>query len=249
MIKEERRQERKRKKIGKIILVIVIVFALLALIVWKVFTVKNVEVSGNELYSDTQIQNSVLNDKYSWNTLYVFFKYKFKDTQVIPFVDSMEISMKIPHTIKIEVYEKGLLGYVTLESQKNQYAYFDKDGLVVEVSKRKIEDVPNVTGLSVEKVTANETLPVNNSLLKDLLNLTQTLKKYSITPTKIKCKDNGRFVLKIGKIKVNFGDADNLENKVLRLNEILPQLDGYKGTLHMENYSEQTTDIVFEKSE
>ncbi|MCR5666585.1 MAG: cell division protein FtsQ/DivIB [Eubacterium sp.] len=249
MIKEERRQVRKRKRIGKIILVIAIVLGLLALIVWKVFTVKTVEVTGNELYSDTQISESVLNDKYSWNTLYVFFKYKLTDTEAIPFVDSMEISMKIPHTIQIEVYEKGLLGYVTLESEQEQYVYFDKDGLVVEISKRVIDDVPEITGLSIDKVTENETLPVNNSLLKDLLNLTQTLKKYSITPTKIKCTDGGEFVLKIDKIKVNFGGADDLEDKILRLSEILPKLDGQKGTLHLENYSDQTTDIVFEKSE
>ena len=46
---------------------------------WKVFTVKEVRVQGNKLYSAEQIQELVLNDEYSWNSLYVVGKYNFKE--------------------------------------------------------------------------------------------------------------------------------------------------------------------------
>ena len=71
MIKEERRRK-KRRKIGLyILLILILLIAAGVFIVMNVFTVENVVVEGNELYSSTQIENMVLNDEYSWNSLYV----------------------------------------------------------------------------------------------------------------------------------------------------------------------------------
>ena len=102
MIREERRKKRRRKHILIGFLTTLLILALAALIVIKVFTVKNVEVEGNKLYSDEQIKEWVLNDDYSWNTLYVYFKYRFFDTQEVPFIDTMEVSVKSPHTLHVE---------------------------------------------------------------------------------------------------------------------------------------------------
>ena len=55
---------------------------------WKVFTVKEVRVQGNKLYSAEQIQELVLNDEYSWNSLYVVGKYNFKEPKPIPFLNT-----------------------------------------------------------------------------------------------------------------------------------------------------------------
>ena len=80
MIKEERRRK-KRRKIGLyILLILILLIAAGVFIVMNVFTVENVVVEGNELYSSTQIENMVLNDEYSWNSLYVDLKYFFTDT-------------------------------------------------------------------------------------------------------------------------------------------------------------------------
>ena len=49
------------------------------------------------------IRDRVLNDDYSWNTLYVYFEYRFFDTQEVPFIDTMEVSVKSPHTLHVEV--------------------------------------------------------------------------------------------------------------------------------------------------
>ena len=74
-----------------VFLIFVLLLALAALVVWKVFTVENVEVEGNELYSSGQIEQLVLNDEYSWNSLYVLLKYRFVDMGEVPFVDTMEV--------------------------------------------------------------------------------------------------------------------------------------------------------------
>ena len=85
---KEQRKRKKRRRIGIcIFLVVLMLFALAALIVVKVFTVQNVVVEGNSLYSADQIKNMVLDDDYSWNSLYVDLKYRFVDVGEVPFVD------------------------------------------------------------------------------------------------------------------------------------------------------------------
>ena len=249
MIKEERRRK-KRRKIGLyILLILILLIAAGVFIVMNVFTVENVVVEGNELYSSTQIENMVLNDEYSWNSLYVDLKYRFVDIGEVPFVDTMEVSLDNPHTVHIKVYEKGMLGYLYINSI-GQNAYFDKDGFVVETSTEVIDGVPKITGISCEEVVLYEKLQLENSdILRDLLNLTQTLKKYNLLPDEIRYDSNMEPVLYYGTIQVKIGSEDNLSQKVVRLSIILPQLDGLSGTLHLETWTPETTDIIWDRAE
>lgn len=249
MIKEERRRK-KRRKIGLyILLILILLIAAGVFIVMNVFTVENVVVEGNELYSSTQIENMVLNDEYSWNSLYVDLKYRFVDIGEVPFVDTMEVSLDNPHTVHIKVYEKGMLGYLYINSI-GQNAYFDKDGFVVETSTEVIDGVPKITGISCEEVVLYEKLQLENSdILRDLLNLTQTLKKYNLLPDEIQYDNNMEPVLYYGTIQVKIGSEDNLSQKVVRLSIILPQLDGLSGTLHLETWTPETTDIIWDRAE
>lgn len=249
MIKEERRRK-KRRKIGLyILLILILLIAAGVFIVMNVFTVENVVVERNELYSSTQIENMVLNDEYSWNSLYVDLKYRFVDIGEVPFVDTMEVSLDNPHTVHIKVYEKGMLGYLYINSI-GQNAYFDKDGFVVETSTEVIDGVPKITGISCEEVVLYEKLQLENSdILRDLLNLTQTLKKYNLLPDEIQYDSNMEPVLYYGTIQVKIGSEDNLSQKVVRLSIILPQLDGLSGTLHLETWTPETTDIIWDRAE
>ena len=249
MIKEERRRK-KRRKIGLyILLILILLIAAGVFIVMNVFTVENVVVEGNELYSSTQIENMVLNDEYSWNSLYVDLKYRFVDIGEVPFVDTMEVSLDNPHTVHIKVYEKGMLGYLYINSI-GQNAYFDKDGFVVETSTEVIDGVPKITGISCEEVVLYEKLQLENSdILRDLLNLTQTLKKYNLLPDEIQYDSNMEPALYYGTIQVKIGSEDNLSQKVVRLSIILPQLDGLSGTLHLETWTPETTDIIWDRAE
>ena len=249
MIKEERRRK-KRRKIGLyILLILILLIAAGVFIVMNVLTVENVVVEGNELYSSTQIENMVLNDEYSWNSLYVDLKYRFVDIGEVPFVDTMEVSLDNPHTVHIKVYEKGMLGYLYINSI-GQNAYFDKDGFVVETSTEVIDGVPKITGISCEEVVLYEKLQLENSdILRDLLNLTQTLKKYNLLPDEIQYDSNMEPVLYYGTIQVKIGSEDNLSQKVVRLSIILPQLDGLSGTLHLETWTPETTDIIWDRAE
>lgn len=247
MIKEQRRKK-KRRKIGMMVfLIVVMLIAIAFLIIWKVFTVKNVKVVGNELYSSEQIEKLVLNDEYSWNSLYVVLKYRFKNTEDVPFVDTMEVSLEDPHSIQISVYEKGILGCFYIETI-GQYAYFDKDGFVVETSSEEIPDVPKVTGITCQEVVLYEQLPLEQEgVLKNLLNLTQILKKYDLLPQEIHYDEKLEPTLTYYGSKVVIGSDEYLSQKIVRLAEILPQLSGLYGNLYLDTWTPDTTDIVYKR--
>lgn len=249
MIKEERKKKRRRKLGLYIFLGVVLTIALGAYLILEVFTVKKVVVEGNEWYSSKQIEEMLLNDEYSWNTLYVFLKYRFTEIGEVPFVDEMEVSIDDPHTLRIKVYEKGILGYLYIPIL-GQNAYFDKDGFVVETSLKIIPNVPKITGVKCSQAVLYEKLKLEDEgIFRFLLNLTQTLKKYGLEPNEIDFDTNENANIHYGDIHVIIGDEENLSQKIIRLSHILPQLDGLAGTLHLENWTEETTDIVFDKEE
>ena len=64
MIRDERKKK-KRKKIKTIVLLsFLLILVIAGFVVTELFTVKQVEVKGNELYPDEQIEASILNDAY-----------------------------------------------------------------------------------------------------------------------------------------------------------------------------------------
>ncbi len=247
-IREKKRRRKKRKIIWNMILIFLLIVAVSGLIVWKVFTVETVVVEGNEHYSVDQIQKFVLSDEHSWNSLYVFMKYRFFEVDEVPFVDNIEISLQNPHTIKATVYEKGMIGYLYIPAI-DQNAYFDTDGFVVETSKQVIEGIPRIEGLDCDKVVLYEKLPIKNEkILKSLLSATRLLQKSEIVPAQILFNEKGEISLDYGEIQVILGNSDNLTQKILRVSYVLPQLSGKKGVLHVENWSENTTNIIFDEA-
>ena len=237
--------DKKRRKIGWIILFsILLFFALAAFLVIRVCRVESVEIEGNELYDDDSIRMWVLNDKYSWNTLYVYLKYRFFDTEPVPFIDTMEVEIKDPKTLFVKVYEKGLIGYIPDETT-GQYVYFDKDGFVIEIGPNRMEGLPEVTGISAEGAMVFEKLPASDKTLKTLLALTQNLEKYHLSPDSIQIAGTGDLTVTFGPVTVRLGKEDFLTEKIMRLPEILPQIEGMAGVLYLENWTNDTTDVTF----
>lgn len=247
LLREKRKKKKKRKIKLIIFLTFLLVLGLCALIIWQVYRVKEVKVEGNVHYSKEQIEKFVLDDEYSWNSLYVYLKYRFMEMEQIPFVDTMEVSLEDPKTLKIFVYEKEIIGYLYISSI-DQNAYFDKDGFVVETSKETIEGIPRVEGLNCGQVVLYEKLPIKDkNILRSLLSASQSLKKNGVVPEEILFEENGDLTLTYGNIRVLLGGGDKLTSKILRLSYILPQLEGKKGVLHVENWTENTTDIIFDQ--
>ena len=209
------------------------------------YTVTTVYVDGNVHYTNEEIMDMVMGGSFGNNSLFLSLKYKDKGMENIPFIQAMDVTIEAKDTIRITVYEKALAGYV---SYLGQYIYFDKDGIVVETSTEKTAGIPQVTGLKFDRVILHEALPVEKpEVFDEILNITQQLDKYSMSADRIYFDSNYQVTLVFGEAKVALGLDGYMDEKIMKLQYILPDLIGKKGTLDMREYSEDTKSYSFEK--
>ena len=210
----------------------------------SVFRVQNVSVEGNVHYTSEEIEAMVLTDRLSYNSLYLSLKYRNKEIRDIPFIETMSVRVDSPDSITIRVYEKSVAGYV---EYMGRYMYFDRDGIVVESSETRTEGIPQVTGIRFDHVVLYEALPVKNTdIFQEILSITQMLSKHQITTDKIYFNESNEITLYFDNIRAKLG-KDNLEEKVMRLEQILPNLSGESGVLDLQNYSEDRKNVTFQK--
>ena len=206
--------------------------------------VQNISVEGNVHYTSEEIEAMVLTDRLSYNSLYLSLKYRNKEIRDIPFIETMSVRVDSPDSITIRVYEKSVAGYV---EYMGRYMYFDRDGIVVESSETRTEGIPQVTGIRFDHVVLYEALPVKNTdIFQEILSITQMLSKHQITTDKIYFNESNEITLYFDNIRAKLG-KDNLEEKVMRLEQILPNLSGESGVLDLQNYSEDRKNVTFQK--
>lgn len=238
---------KKKKKRGPGILVIFILLAIILGVLWWIIsthTVKNVYVEGNVHYSSEEIKQMVMNGPMGNNSLYLSLKYHEKGVKNVPFVDVMDVEVLEPDTIKIIVYEKSLAGYMEF---MDSFVYFDKDGYMVETSTVRTAGIPQVAGLKFQSVTMGEKIPVENErVFETIMSIANLLKKYELNADKIFFQSDYDIILYFGELRVALGDDSGLEDKVMQLSNMLEQLAGKKGVLHMENYLENRDMTIFE---
>ncbi len=207
------------------------------------FKVKKVTVEGSMHYTTDEITNYVLDSKFCRNTIFLKFKYKNKSIEDIPFVEQIDVKIVDRNTVKITVYEKYVAGCV---SNLGNYMYFDNEGNIVEVSKLKTENIPVVTGLEFDHFTLYEPLPIENKeAFNSILTITKLLNKNSLNADIIFFDENMNITLFFDDVRVNIGTGENMDEKFMTLPMILPSLEGQKGVLHMENYSKNNANVVF----
>ena len=209
------------------------------------YTITTVYVEGNVHYTNEQIMDMVMDGRFGHNSLFLSLKYKDKSSEGIPFIEAMDVSIEARDTVRITVYEKALAGYV---SYLGQYVYFDKDGIVVETSTEKTEGIPQVTGLRFDHVILHEALPVDNpDIFTEILNITQQLAKYSLSADRIYFDADYQVTLLFGDARVALGNDGYIDEKIMKLQYILPDLTGKKGVLDMREYNEDAKTYTFEE--
>lgn len=223
---------------------IIVILVLIAIAMIGRYKVTTIYVEGNVHYTNEQIIDMVMNGPLGDNSLYLNFKYKDKGISDVPFVQKMDVEILAPDTIRIMVYEKALAGYI---EHLGKYMYFDKDGIVVEVSDERTPTIPQVTGLSFDHVVLNSPLPIDSpDIFSDILDITKLLNKYDIRADRIAFDKARHKTLWFGNARVSLGSNENIGEKILKLKSILPELEGKSGLLRMDNYSEEVKNITFE---
>lgn len=228
-----------------IIIAIIIFIAIAADYVLKNYTITNIYVDGNTHYTDEEIVSMVMVDKLDHNSLYLSLKYQDKSITDIPFIEKMDVNIVSPDTIRINVYEKAIAGYI---SYLGRYMYFDRDGIIVESSLETTDGVPEVMGLDFNSVVLYQRLPIDNTdVFEEILDITQLLSKYNLNADKIFFDKDYNVYLYFDDVEVTIGTNSHIDEKIIQLQYILPKLEGKSGILDMEDYDGTSKNIIFQE--
>lgn len=223
---------------------VILICVCLFLTVYFVFKVDDVEYSGNVQCSNEELNQSIFKGK-SANTL-IYFLFHNNSTVSIPFVQKYDVEIQWPNKMKIVVYEKPIIGYINYMGCN---MFFDKDGVIVESSTKTLSGIPQVTGLSFKSIVLNSKLEVPNpSIFTRIVELKQSFDKYEISVSKIYFDIENQVTIYLGDnetkdVKVLLGDSTDFVDKLFELKQIIPKLKGLKGTLHLENFTEDSSSV------
>lgn len=224
----------------------ILVMAVLTVVL--LFQVRTVTVYGNDRHSSKEISSGLMNEMLSKNTLYLLWKYRDGEVpDTLPFLNSLQVQMKTPSHIEVVVQEKELVGYI----DKEQYVYFDRDGMVLQMTDEAYLDVPIITGIGTEEPVLYQKLPTESSAqLRTILSLTQLLNYHELTASEIRFSENMEITVFIGNIEVMLGQDEYLEEKMANLKAILSSMEGTEyGTLHLESFTGGTMNVTFTPKE
>lgn len=246
-------EEESKKKGSKLFVVLSIIITLAIVIAGGVFfvlffcNIQKVKMSGNTVLIEEEIKQDLFVDEYDKNAVILIIRNKFKPRKDIPFVESMDITMEDLNTVNIKIHEKEITGYL-MDADKNRI-YFGSKGTVQEISKLKVKGVPRVVYEGeTSAVTVGADIPIREKSRRELLALQRDLKNNDIKVSRIEISEEGNFTMYHKDIVIKMGTASAMTEKVMRLKYILPKVKKKVGVLHLEDWTEGNTDIVFEST-
>ncbi len=224
----------------------IILLFLLILTVAVRMRLTDVTVYGNDTYTAEEAENLIFSDYWDRNTVVCLFKNITGQKKDLPFVADYKVVIRGPFTCELRFYEKKPIGCIRYMSN---YMYFDKDGIMIESSPRRLEGIPVVEGLQFGYVILGKKLPVSSSLLlNSIMSVTQQLSLFQIPCGSIRYNDAGNTVTAIldeGDIEVYLGSENDLAAKISALNDMLPEIreQQLKGTLDLSNYDDKAREF------
>ena len=251
---EEQNEDYENPKKTRLFVILCVIIALAIVIAGGVFfvlffcNIEKVNMSGNTVLIQEEIEQDLFVDEYDKNAVILIIRNIVKPRKDIPFVESMDITMDDLNTISIDIHEKELIGYL-MDADKNRI-YYGSDGKVAEISRLKVKGIPRVLPEGeMSAVSVGADIPIREKSRRELLALQRDLKNNEIKVSRIEISEEGNFTLYHKDIVIKLGTASSMTEKVMRLKYILPKVKKKVGILHLEDWTEGNTDIVFEMVE
>lgn len=236
-----------KRKLYRILIEAVVVALFIAALVFFVgFRVTKVQIEGNQYYTDEEIKKMVLDAPNAGNSILVMLTKTEEKTKDAQMIDHVTIKRKNRNTIVVNVKEKQMVGCLEFQGQ---YVNFDRQGVIQIITDEQMEGVPLIDGLSVKSVKVGQKLKgINSKKLNTILSVGKMLEKSEQKPDRLVFNDMNQLVLYYGEVEIRLGSDENMDEKMNRLSGILPQLEGMEGILHLENITEDTAGVVFDKA-
>ena len=235
---------------GSRIRVLVVLIALIifggAFAVWNM-KITDITVLGSSYYDDDELISKVFSDAKYYRTVMCFWNNSFGQKEEIPFIKTYDLTITGLHSARIVVYEKNIVGYIPY---MGSYLYFDTDGYIVESSSEKLDGKLFIDGINFDYFIMNYRLPVDDdSIFMQILVISRLVEDEQLAVTKVHFDKNMNISLYIDDIRAYLGKGVGIESKLHTLKDILPKLEGEKGTLMLDNYSvvNDTVEYIFKR--
>lgn len=230
-------------KILIVVLIVIICFNIIINI-----KIKNIDIVGNDNVSDTEIVTSLFDSDLDRISLVFFIKSKFGKKKDILLVDTYDIKWFTPFSIVVTVKENPPIAFIKRDIKN---VYFDKNGVINEMTEERKPGMVEIMGVSFRNYEKGSKIEISNAkTLKAILNITSFLKEQNLSAELLEINKEEEFYIYMGDIIVYMGNTDNMETKLLRLNDIYPNISHLKGTLDLSNARENMLDeqYIFKKA-
>ncbi|MCI8626561.1 MAG: hypothetical protein HFI40_09825 [Lachnospiraceae bacterium] len=201
------------------------------------------EVTGCTYYENQELRSWLSEGGLEDQSWFLYLKLKFGDAPVIPFIEHIEVDFVDMHTLRLQVYEKEIIGCIPY---MGEFVCFDKDGIMVGSVTERREDIPEVTGISYERIVYNEKMDTpRDELFQLVLNVTQLIRQYELSIRRIDFNYGMEITMYTGSVRILLGRREQYDEPLSALSGILKEAEGMKGTFHMEEYSRKNDKVVF----
>lgn len=226
-LEKKKRKLNKKRKYFRIFTRFFIFFSLIFLIIFalknsNLFNIKNVTIEGNKNISRATIKK--VSDLKIGNKYFLISKReRLKRIKSLPYIKEAKISHSILGNVKVNVTERT--PYYQMYS--NGYLLIDEEFRILQNSKKKYDNLVNLTGFNVDNLKAGNYI-LSNAEDQEKRDLLIELKKddYSLHGNirEIKLMDSIATFTTVDGIKVEFGSYSNSSYKLKMLSLILDDI-------------------------
>ena len=244
--RRQRKQPGKRKKKKRHpVLAFFIILIVLVLVGVFGFQTKDIQITGNERVTDDKVKELIQCDKSYGNTLILWLINRKIDISSEPLLLGIRLSIENPQKVVVHVREQQLVAAV---KNNDQYSYVNEKGRIILTQDDKIPDIPMLDGIQIKSAENGDVLTANDdTVLDSILNIAALLNEEEIIADTIGITSDGGYDLVMGRVTVLLGKDIYMEEKLSELKDLLPNLDGLSGTLHLEEYDSTKDSIIFTK--
>ena len=237
--------KQKKKKKGHPLLIFFIILIVLVLVGIFGFQAKDIQITGNQRVTDDEVKELIQVDKSYGNTLILWMLNRRTDISSQPLLSGIQVSIQNPQKVVVHVREQKLIGAV---KNNDQYSYVNDQGKIILTQGEKIQEIPLLNGIQIQDAETGDVLSADDdTVLESLLSIASLVNEDAISVDSVGTTSDGGYQLVMGKVTVLLGKDIYMEEKLSELNDLLPNLDGLSGTLHLEEYDSTKDSIIFTK--
>ena len=234
--REIEQKKRKRRRIAIIIIscLIIIIGICAYLLNSPTFKITTIDISGNVQLTQEQVQemSEIKTGDSIFSTFNIVVKVKLKQHG---YIEEAKVSKEYPNTIKIEIKERQK--EYQIQTPSGQYVYIDGQGYLLESSTERLE-LKTIIGMSADEnsLQTQHRLDENDLVkMENVLQIIENTKEIGIADKITQFDVQDEYIVELANdgIKINFGNATNLKERMYYVKAILDQEVGHRGTIYV----------------